>query len=92
MEIADITTDEAADQTEINQAFANFLPRGPTTQNATVTLAAGQYAISGLVTVTGFATLTGTGRGSNILPDEAGLEIALETGAELSHLSFVSQP
>lgn len=90
--IADFVTDEANDEAEINAAFSKGIPDGATTQNATVVLASGRYAINGLVTVPGFATFTGTGRGSNILPDESGLEIALETSAEMSHLTFLSQP
>ncbi len=93
VEIADAVTNEAADQAEINAAFSTTLPDGvPGTggKNATVVLAAGRYEISGLVTVTDFATLTGTGRGSNIIPNITGLQIELETGSELAHLTFVS--
>ena len=91
VEIADFVTDAAADQIEINAAFATTLPSGPTTKNATVILAAGNYSISGVVTIPGFATLTGSGMGSNIEADVAGLEITLDSaGAELAHLSFLS--
>ncbi len=90
---ADFVTNESADQVEINAAFASTLPDGvPGTggQNATVVLAAGRYEISGLVTIQSYATLTGTGMGSNIIPNITGLAIELDTSAELSHITFVS--
>jgi hypothetical protein len=93
VERADFTTDQVADHIEINAAFGAILPDGvPGTggQNATVVLAAGRYEISDTVTITDFATLTGTGRGSNFNP-VTGTEFELQASAEIAHLTFVAE-
>ena len=90
--IADFVTDGSADQVEINAAFTAALPSAVgSSSNATVVLAAGRYTVSGAITIPGRSTLTGTGQGSNIEADTAGIQITLDSaGAEVANMMFIS--
>ena len=93
VDAADFVTQNSSDQTEINAAFGPALPQGVpgvAQGSITVVLAAGRYDVDGLVTVGSYGTLTGTGRGSNFNATSTSIEFKLQTGSEMSHLTFVS--
>ncbi len=88
---ADFVTDQVADHIEIQTALNATLPDGVPGSGASphVVIAAGRYQASALIDIVSFATLTGTGRGSNFDP-VTGTEFRLRTGSEISHLTFIS--
>ena len=93
VDAADFVTDNSSDQTEINAAFGTALPQGVpgvAQGSITVVLAAGRYDADGLITIGSYGTLTGTGRGSNFNATSTSIEFRLQTGSEMSHLTFVS--
>lgn len=89
---ADFVTDQVADQVEINAALSALLPDGVPGSGASphVIIAAGRYEADDLIDIVSFATLKGTGRGSNFNP-VTGTEFRLRTGSEISHLTFISE-
>ena len=92
VERADFVTDQVADHIEINAALASVLPDGVPGSGSSphVILAAGRYESAGTITLPSYATLEGTGRGTDFDHQDASLEFVLSTGSEIARLTFIA--